>query len=403
VEPDLTTEEASPGGYRWLETVDEGFAVMLDAVEAAVTSIRLEVYIFRASPLGEGVRDALTRAQRRGVSVRVLLDALGSVTLPESFWAPLTEAGGQFRWFNPLQLKRISFRDHRKALIIDERIAYVGGFNVAPEYQGDGLTRGWHDLGLQVPEPVARALADSFDVMFALADYKHRRLARYRRSQVAKLADAIDGQLLTTAPGRGPHFVQKALLRDLLASRQIDLISAYFLPPRRLRRAMMRAAREGRRVRLILAGKSDVKLAQLAARHLYSGLLRAGVEIHEYQPQILHTKLFLFDDVSYAGSANLDKRSLLVNYELLVRTDDPETARQARAFFERTLEHCSRVERAAWKTSRTFWSRLKEQWAYFVLSKVDPYLSQLQLQVLRRELLERQAELAPIRPVVPSG
>jgi cardiolipin synthase len=389
----VAAEELTIGtstGFRLLETVDEAFTVMLSTIDRAASSIRMEVYIFRLSPIGEAVRDALIRACQRGVQVQMMVDALGSVSLPEKFWDPLLAAGGQFRWFNPLKLKRLGFRDHRKVLVIDEKVAFIGGFNVAPEYQGDGVNKGWHDLGLQVPTSLAQQLAASFDVMFALADYRHRRLARYRRSQIAKIASTIDGQLLTNAPGRGPHFLKSALVRDINGARQSDVISAYFLPPRQMRRAMTRAARQGRRVRLILAGKSDVKLSQLASHHLYRSLLRAGVEIYEYQPQILHTKFFLFDDVVYAGSANMDKRSLLVNYELLVRVESRELAEQSAEIFSRTLEHCTRIERETWRASRTFWTRLKEEWAYFVLSKVDPYLTQLQLRVLYREMLQRE-------------
>lgn len=389
--------------FRWLETVDEAFARMLEAIERAEESIRFEVYIYRASPIGERVRDALIRACERGVRVQVLLDALGSVSLSEKFWDAFKQAGGQFRWFNPLQLKRLGFRDHRKLLVIDDRIGFIGGFNVAPEYQGDGVTKGWHDLGMQVPESIARQLASSFDIMFALADYKHRRLARYRRSQVAIIASTMDGQLLTNAPGRGPHLLKSSLVRDVNVAQRIDIVSGYFLPPRQLRRALMRAARQGRRVRIILGARSDVKLSQLASRHLYKSLLRAGVELYEYQPQILHTKMYLFDDVAYAGSANMDKRSLLVNYELLVRTENAAVAEQGRAFFERTLQHCVRIEREAWRLSRSIWARLKEQWAYFALSKVDPYLTQIQLRVLHREMLERQNELTPLKPIVRGG
>ena len=361
---------------------------MLPAVEAARESIRLEVYIYRLSPIGETVRDALIRACQRGVKVLVMVDALGSISLPEKFWDPFVEAGGKFRWFNPIKLKRLGFRNHRKSLIIDDKIAFVGGFNVAPEYQGDGITKGWHDLGLQVPESIAKELAASFDALFALADYRHRRLARYRRSSVAKVAATADGHVLTNAPGRGPYVMKGTLLRDIDRARTIDIISAYFLPPRQLRRALMRAARRGRPVRLILAGKSDVKLSQFASRHLYRSLLRSGVQIYEFQPQILHTKLYLFDDIFYVGSANMDKRSLLVNYELLVRGQNPELAEFGRAFFNKTLENCVRILPETWRASRTFWGKIKERWAYFVLSKVDPYLTQLQLKVLYREMLE---------------
>jgi cardiolipin synthase len=380
-------------GFRWLETVDEAFEVMLPAIDSAQSSIRFEVYIYRLSPIGEQVRDALIRACQRGVKVQMMVDALGSISLPERFWDPFIQAGGQFKWFNPLKLKRLGFRNHRKSLIIDEKIAFVGGFNVAPEYQGDGVTKGWHDLGLQVPASLARELAATFDLMFALAEYRHRRLARYRRSAVAKLADTPDGQLLTNAPGRGPYVMKGTLLRDMYQAKTLDIISAYFLPPRQLRRALARANRNGRPVRLILAGKSDVRLSQLASRYLYNGLMRAGIQIYEYQPQILHTKLYLFDDIFYVGSANMDKRSLLVNYELLVRVKNHDLAEFGRAFFEATLKHCTRIEPAAWRASRTIWSRINEQWAYFVLSKVDPYLTQLQLRVLHREMLSRGPEV----------
>lgn len=379
-----------PGSsFRWLETVDEAFEVMLGLIEQARLSIRMEIYIFRVSPIGERFRDALIRACSRGVKVQVMLDALGSITLPEKFWDTFVQAGGQFRWFNPLKFKRLGFRDHRKVLVIDEKIGFVGGFNIAPEYQGDGLNKGWHDLGLQVPESLARELAASFDFMFSLADYRHRRLARFRRSAVARVITTEEGQLITSAPGRGPHYLKGSLLNDLNRARSVDVISAYFLPPRQLRRALVRAARNGRRVRLILASKSDVRLSQMASRYLYRGLLTKGVQIFEYQPQILHTKFFLFDDIVYVGSANMDKRSLLVNYELLVRVQDDDLAAQGREFFDKTLSYSKEIVWEQWKGTRSFWNRLEEQWAFFMLSKVDPYLTRMQLEVLNREISER--------------
>jgi cardiolipin synthase len=381
-----TESQAFTAGFQWLFTVDEAFETMLRAIDSAEESIRLEVYIYRVSPIGEQVRDALIRAAKRNVQVQVMVDALGSISLPEKFWDPFIEAGGRFRWFNPLKLKRLGFRDHRKTLVVDRKIGFVGGFNIAPEYQGDGLTKGWHDAGLQVPEPLARELADSFDHVFALADYRHRRLQRYRRSDIAKVSQTPVGDLLTNAPGRGHHFLKDNLVQDMNRATNVDVISAYFLPPRQLRRALARASRYGRRARLLLAGKSDVALSQLAARHLYKNLLSAGVEIYEYIPQILHTKLFIFDDVFYVGSANMDKRSLLVNYELLVRVDNSALAESAREFFTRSLGHAKKIELAEWQASRTIWSRFKEQWAFFVLSRVDPYLTRVQLDVLYREI-----------------
>jgi cardiolipin synthase len=354
---------------------------MLNSIGSARESIRLEMYIFRASPIGEAFRDALVDACQRGVSVQVLNDALGSISLPETFWDPLVRAGGKFRWFNPLRLKRFGFRDHRKVLVCDNEVAYVGGYNIGPEYQGDGVTTGWHDLGVRLPASFARELGASFDAMFSLADFKHLRFTRLRRARVKKTTVLSDGQLVVNAPGRGQSLLQNALLEDLKNARRVHLISAYFLPPRQLRRALTLCARAGGDVRLILPGKSDVALSFLAARYLYHGLLRAGIKIYEYEPQILHSKLYLIDDKVYAGSANLDKRSFFINYELLVRLQDAGVLDKAECFFEKTASYSRPIDPQEWSHSRSLWGKLKEQWAYLLLARVDPYITQLQMRL----------------------
>jgi cardiolipin synthase len=371
--------------FRLLTTVDEALETCLSLIDSARETIRFEFYIYRDSEIGQRFLDALVRACQRGVNVRVMIDSLGSVTLQEKFFDPLKAAGGQFRWFNPLRFKRLGFRNHRKSVICDERVAVVGGFNIGPEYQGDGITKGWHDLGMIVPANIAAELALSFDALWSMADYRHHLFTRLRRSAIQRIASTPDGQLLTTAPGRGPFFMRNALAADLRHAHEADIISAYFLPPRQLRRAISRVVRRGGRARLILAAKSDVALAQIAAHKLYQAFLRAGVELYEYQPQILHTKFFRFDNICYAGSANMDKRSLMINYELLVRVQDDDLAAQGLEFFERTLQNCKRIDRATWKKSRTIWNKMREQWAFWILSRVDPWLSSVQFNVLRDE------------------
>jgi cardiolipin synthase len=145
-----------------------------------------------------------------------------------------------------------------------------------------------------------------------------------------------------------------------------------------LRRSLVRVARSGGRVQLLLAGKSDVVLSLLAAQSLYRRFLKTGVEIFEYQPQILHAKLFIIDDVVYVGSANLDHRSLNLNYELMIRFEDSTMAGQARELFRKNLEHCHPITWEKWSKSRTLWSRLKQRWAYFFLARIDPFVAQRQ-------------------------
>jgi cardiolipin synthase len=370
-------------GFRWLRTGDEAFAEMLAAIGSARLVVKLESYIYDSSPIGMRFREALVAACQRGVNVRVLIDAFGSITLMDSFWEPLRQAGGQARWFNPLSLRRFGFRDHRKLLACDDRVAFVGGFNIAAAWEGDGVGRGWRDLGLQLHGPLVGDLSGSFDEMFARADFLHRRFTQWRRQNAKRHLFGGDGELLLSGPGRGRSTIKRALRHDLARARDVQIIAAYFLPPRRLRRALTHAARRGTRVQLILPGKSDVPLMQLAARSLYTRLLRAGVEIYEYQPQILHSKLVIIDDVVYSGSSNLDTRSLNINYELLLRLPKHDLAAEAREVFAADLSLSQQIHRLTWRKSRTFWNKLKERWAYFFFAKLDPYIASRQLQGMR--------------------
>ena len=120
--------------FQWLSAGGEIFPPMLEAIEQAQKSIRLETYIYEPGALATQFLEALVRAQKRGASVRVLVDALGSFRLPNTFWEPLREVGGEARVFNPLSLHRLSIRDHRKSMICDDRVGFIGGFNIAQEY-----------------------------------------------------------------------------------------------------------------------------------------------------------------------------------------------------------------------------------------------------------------------------
>lgn len=359
--------------FRWLRSGDEVFPAMLEAIEAAKRSIRLEMYIYSAGNPGEQIRDALVRACERGVHVRVMLDALGSFSLPGSFWSRLSNSGGRVEWFNPLAFARIPYRNHRKLLVCDEQTAFIGGFNIAPEYYGDGIERGWRDVGMQIHGPPAAEMAETFDMTFARADFNSRPLQRFRKSTSHATISGENWRLLLSGPGRGHHFLKRTLATDIENAHTVQIVCAYFLPTWRLRRELERAVRRGSRVQLVLAGKSDVRLSQLASHKLYRRLLSRGIEIYEYQPQVLHAKLFLIDEQVYVGSSNLDARSLSINYELLVRITEPSAVREGEAIFADILHHSVRIDASTWARSRSFLTKLKEQWAYFLLARVDPW------------------------------
>ncbi len=368
--------------WKWLRTGDDAFAAMLAAIAAADKSVRLETYIYSDDEVGRRFRDALLCARQRGVMVTVLVDGIGSHSLPNDFWTSLRNLGGEARVFNPIAFKRFGIRNHRKLLVCDERVAFIGGFNISSEYEGDGIARGWRDLGLRFEGELVTDLTVSFDEMFALAEFRHKRLIRFRQTKQKRTISSGAEQLLLGGPGRGWNPIRRALHKDLKHARRAQIIEAYFLPTWRIRRALARIARTGGKVQLLLAGKSDVALSQLAAHSLYRRLLKAGTQIHEYQPQILHAKLLIFDEAIYVGSANLDPRSLSINYELMIRFEHPQMVAEAREIFADVLQHSQPVDLAAWKRSRSLWTRFKERCAYFFLARVDPHVARLQWKAL---------------------
>jgi cardiolipin synthase len=364
--------------YCWLATGDEAFRALFHAIDSAKKTIRFETYIYANDSLGRQCREVLVNARRRGLRVQVLIDSIGSLTLTRHFWDPLLAAGGEVHWFNPISLNRMAFRNHRKMLVCDDEVAFVGGFNLTAEYKGDGVRSGWCDLGLRLTGPLVNELAEAFDDSFARADFKHKRFMRLRRSTAQQHTTTRQGDLLLSGPGRGKNPYQLALHADLVNAKCVQIIAGYFLPNQKLRRDLKRVARRGGTVQLMLAGKSDVLLSQLAGRSLYQRLLRAGVEIYEYQPQILHAKLIIVDGVVYAGSSNLDARSLYINYELMLRLTDEKLVAEAREIFRQRQAHCRRIELKAWRKASTWWGRFKRRWAYFLLVRIDPVVARWQ-------------------------
>jgi len=369
--------------FEWLRTGTAAFEAFSRMIQSARTSIRFEMYIFRSDAIGLRIREDLMEAAQSGVAVKVLVDAVGSQGLDDDFWTPLRRAGAEVRWFNPFRLDRFAIRNHRKLLLCDDATALVGGFNAAAEYDGDGVTRGWCDLGAVLSGVPIRELAQSFDLLFHLAEFKHGRLAKWLKAKQTIGLRPASGDVLFNLPVRNYSSIKTTLYHTLAKARTVQIISAYFLPTWRLRQYMQRIARSGGKVQLILAGKSDVQISQTASRSLYRTLLRSGVEIYEYQPQILHAKLYLIDDYVYVGSANLDKRSLGINYELLVRTDNAVAVQGGREVFADILSRSQQITWKEWKKSRSLWTRFTQKVAYFFLVHLDPYIARQQLRMLR--------------------
>lgn len=373
--PKCLPDSASDLGHRfdWLHTGTAAFSAMIALIDAATQSVDVEFYTIARSAVADRLGEALRRAAIRQLRVRVLMDAFGSNGLPAGWSAHLQAAGVQVRFFNPRPLLRWSFRNHRKLVVCDELRALVGGFNVAAEYEGDGIKRGWRDFGVVIEGPVAADLVRGFDALFLAADLKHAQLpplARFLRKQrVALDAPAA----LVGGPGSSRALMRQTLHADLKNARRVDAMAAYFVPSRKIRSLLRQVSRRGH-VRILLAAKSDVPLSRWASQWLYPPLLRNGAAVWEYQPQILHAKVLVIDDVVYVGSANLDTRSLQLNFELLVRLPSARLAAQVRARIDFDCGLSSRVP-TDWPQRRTLVQRLLHSWSYFLVTKIDPFLA----------------------------
>jgi cardiolipin synthase A/B len=367
---------------RWLPNGIVTFASMTALIDAATESVCLETYMVKPGEPAESLRKALLAARARGVRVQVLYDAFGSEGLPPDFFAKLVASGGEVRVFSPARRLRLAFRDHRKLLVCDARCAIVGGHNIGPEYAGDGLTNGWLDVALRIEGPVAADLAASFAAMYALAPMTPASIRGFLRTRHAHHESVGPVRLLTSGPGRSAGLLSRVLRLDVMRARAVRCMAGYFLPPSRMRRALRRCVAEGGQVELLLAGKSDVPVARYAAEYLYGRMLAGGARLYEYQPQVLHAKLFIVDDAVYVGSCNLDRRSLNINYELLLRLQWPELAASARELFSAALTHSQEVPAASWSQGRHWWARLRSSAAYWLLTRIDPLLARRPLRSL---------------------
>ena len=362
---------------RWLATVDEAYGQMHRLIDGARIQVRCETYLLREEGPAVWLRAALLDARARNVEVWLLIDAFGSEQVGDEFLQPLRDAGVHVGIFNPKRLLRLSFRNHRKLLAVDGASAIVGGFNIAPEYAGDGVRQGWCDTGVCVSGPIVRELEHSFDALWCLAPFTSAAIRAWRavasRAPAQPLASPV--RLLVSGPALHRNLLRRTLRFDLSRAHDVAIASAYFLPSSRVRRMMYRVVERGGRLRVLLAGRSDVPLAQRAAEYLYRRLLRRRVQLFEYGPQVLHAKLLVMDDIVFVGSCNLDRRSLHINFELLLRMEWPELAADARQWYEAALSRSSPLQLRPWLAARPLRRRLWSWLAYLLLSRIDPLIA----------------------------
>ncbi|MCA1662597.1 MAG: phosphatidylserine/phosphatidylglycerophosphate/cardiolipin synthase family protein [Novosphingobium sp.] len=323
---------------------EDRLARLLALLDSAERSIRMCFYIFAGDEAGRAVIAALLAARKRGVEVSLIIDSFGSNGAPDALFAPLRAAGCRYCCFSPKWGVRYLIRNHQKLVVIDERVALTGGFNVERDYFRPPRDNGWHDLAVELTGPVVASLVRWYDLV-----EKWTRSSKGQWKAIRRLVRAWNPgngpvKLLLGGPTRGLSPWARAVSDDLIEGRRLDMIMAYFSPAVRLLARIGRIAKKGE-TRLVLAAKSDNGATIGASRLLYGKLLKRGARIWEFSPCKLHTKLIVLDDAVYLGSANFDMRSLYINLELVLRIEDRALAERMREFVGQHLPASQEITR----------------------------------------------------------
>ena len=348
----------------------ERLAALIALIDSARRSLRLLYYTYADDASGEAVRAALLRARARGVDVALLIDGFGSSKTPDGYFAGLRDAGGKFCRFIPSFGRRYLIRNHQKMALADEEKVLIGGFNIEDSYFGLKDEGAWRDLGLMLEGPAAGRLAPYFDALMHWAMTKRARIRELRR--IIHVSSETSGALQWSfgGPMRRLSPWANATCRDLAQSMDVEMIAAYFAPTFGMLRRIARVGKRGR-ARVVTAAKSDNHATIAAARFTYNRLLRRGVEMFEYVPTKLHSKLVVLDDVVHIGSSNLDIRSLYLNMELMLRVDDGEFAQMMRNYFEGELKQCVAITAPIQNRRATLLNRIRWAISFFLVTSLD--------------------------------
>lgn len=360
----------SGNSLQLLECGEAFFPAALDAMRAAEHEIILETFILFDDEVGQELQGVLVDAASRGVQVDITLDGYGSGALDAAFTRTLTEAGVRLHVYGPMprmlgNQPNMIHRLHRKLLVVDQQIAFVGGINWSRFHLRKTGEESKHDYAVQVQGPAVEAIHQFCKQAIGQPMRRRRMRGLWRRGLPDNWRNpGTDAQALFVA--RDNHHRKRAIetlyrLGLRRAERDITLFNAYFFPGFGFLRDMRRAARRGVKVRLILQGEPDKAYVKFAASTLYDRLLRDGVEIWEYMARPVHAKVAVMDDAwATVGSSNLDPFSLSLNLEANLFVRDETFAGELRERIERLLEEDGRqVTREDVKRRSIFWHAVR--------------------------------------------
>lgn len=344
------------------------FPTVLTGIRAAQRTITYAQYYFEDGPVARDIAEALADRCRAGVGASVLLDAFGSLHMPREYVERMREAGCHVVWFRPLRqyvFRRYYHRNHRRILVVDGRIGFTGGAGVSRKWMGNGrIEHHWRDTDVRVEGPVVEYLQAAFAENWLEATGMVLGGEAYF-PRPAEPRGQVHAQVARSSPAGGSTAMYTTLLLALSSARQSVLVTnPYFVLDDTMRGALLRTVRRGVRVAVLVPAVIDHNVVRQASRGQFGDLLRAGVEIYEYTPALLHAKTMVIDSVwATIGSTNLDNISFAVNDELNLIVYDRGIAAQLERIFDDDVRVSRRVTYEAWK-DRGLRARLFEVLAF---------------------------------------
>jgi cardiolipin synthase len=345
------------------------------AIENAHHHVHLETYIFSDDEIGRALRELLIRRRQRGIEVRVIYDAIGSVTTPAEFFEPMRQAGVEVLPFRPLNPTRtlpwkVNNRDHRKIVVVDGRFAFTGGINISSTYASASSSRpgpdtgreeAWRDTHVQIEGPVAAQFQKLFLHTWERAGGRVDGGSAQFFPPLGPMGTELVAAVATSGGDRNETTIYDTYAVSIgHASRRLWMTQAYFAPDPGLRRALITAAQRGVDVRIIVPSFTDSGLIFHASRKEYDELLAGGVRIYEQRYALLHAKSMVIDTaLSMVGSANFDMRSFLHNNEVNAVVVGSDFAQRLEALFERDLRDTRELKLQSWR-QRPWTDRFKE-------------------------------------------
>ena len=345
------------------------FARMIAAMADAQAHIDLELYLVESGACAEAIVVALEQAATRGVRVRCLFDGYGSLAFTLGLRRRLIDAGVELRFYNAISWRKglnNLYRDHRKLLLVDQRLAVVGGTGVTDEFWQPGTnTCDWHEVMVDIQGPLVLDWQMLFDRQWRanISRKAWKPATHFGLPHLPRVPASGTGMgRVAYADAHQHRDILKSLVRAINSAKQrIWLATPYFLPTWQVRRSLRRAANRGVDVRLLLTGpRTDHPSVRYAGHRYYPRLLKAGVKIFEYQPCFLHLKMVLIDDWVSIGSCNFDHWNLHFNLEANLEALDPALTQAVAASFVTDFAQSQAVSLQAWQ-SRPLWRRVKQR------------------------------------------